>query len=220
MRIKGEDMSKEEKSCENCGNNPTIASNDACACCYSTEDKTGNTINNYSNWTPIKEQAPTEIDSFEKWAIEKYGVRIKETDIKWWKEREEIWNACKEHYEHQVRELEREIEQFVSSQKAGISVQCDLIKERDRARAEVEQLKGEVIKLGARIVEGNFKTSDLQQRLDKAVEIIKYYADQDCKRACDQLCDDCIIWQKQQQAEKFLEANPLNTSQVSDKEVK
>jgi len=31
---------------------------------------------------------------FEKWAIEKYGVRIKETDIKWWEERQEIWNAC------------------------------------------------------------------------------------------------------------------------------
>lgn len=33
---------------------------------------------------------------FEKWAVNKYGVRIKETDIKWWEERQEIWNACAE----------------------------------------------------------------------------------------------------------------------------
>lgn len=42
------------KSCKTCNNNPIHACNDACAGCYSTEDKTGNTINNYSNWQPIE----------------------------------------------------------------------------------------------------------------------------------------------------------------------
>lgn len=54
--------------------------------------------------------------------------------------------------------------------------------------------------------------SDLQQRLDKAVEIIKSY--QKCNDigdgygCCNLIQAECI--------DKFLEANPLNTSQVVD----
>jgi len=66
---------------------------------------------------------------------------------------------------------------------------------------EIEKLKENIIKLGARIVEGNFKTSDLQQRLDKAVEILK---DGEHK------APTCRVIK----ALEVLEANPLNTSQV------
>ena len=107
---------------------------------------------------------------FENWAINKYGIRIKETDIKWWEERQEIWNACAEMMRGKASELEKELKyakDTIESRQKWIGDLQEFVANATQARHKAEQ------ELKEYTDEDNKVIQEQQERLDKAVELLK-----------------------------------------------
>jgi len=104
---------------------------------------------------------------FEKWAIDKYGVRIKETDIKWWEERQEIWNACYELMNSKIEEYNKIIS----------DLECSLMDNIEVARCIEERLD----KVKDIIKRHTWKDSSACiQIVDELEELLKENQDCDC----------------------------------------
>jgi len=114
---------------------------------------------------------------FEKWAIDKYGVRIKETDIKWWEERQEIWNACAELMSDElsksnarIEELEAEMASFYLFGNPDRKATAGILLQQEKNRLEYARIREQEIK---RLQQENAILKAKLQEADKFLKMAK-----------------------------------------------